>query len=197
MKDPSFTESAARLLQASKAAPEDPQPARPQTSKPHPGNVALAVTKEIKARLQETLEPRYPKAIGEHITLKNGVKFQTPEAEAEQAKFQNAAVEAYASADDGRIQSILVRVNGAEINPNNGRPYHITWSLDPDADVPAHYNKNGKPSKAKPVHAGVIAGMPEYVTPMDEPIRFTLSAAFFPEASAAPAPKPQLAPSNG
>ena len=159
-----------------------------------PGYIALAVPEEIQEQLKVVLKPHYPVFKGNHVTLRLGAKNPSVETDSFIGQFQNAQIEIYGVADDDlAVQCFLVRVNGAEAD-QAGRPYHLTWSINPDMDVPAVYNRNKKPSKAKSMHAAFVAAQPEFRTMWEHTMPFYLSATFYPEKTAVSGPLPQSSP---
>jgi len=127
----------------------------------------------------------------DHITIKMGVEKGSQEEKELLAKFKDAQVVVYGEADNRKAYGdqnevmtnhcFLVEVNGERMNPYTKQPWHITCSYDLEAMVPGCYNKNGKPSKAKPYHSGYVAshyGMETFANPF---LEYTFSAKFYPD----------------
>jgi hypothetical protein len=147
----------------------------------------------MRRKLLDTYPLTHPNFVGEHVTLELGKKQSSPETAVTIAKYQNAEVTVYGLADDGHaVQCLLVSVNGEKINPTNSVPYHITWSLDRDAEVPGAYNRNGRPSKARPTHAGYVAQQQNFITLLPEVLPLKLSAKFYPDENSPVVTAPTL-----
>ena len=85
---------------------------------------AYVLNPSAKERLVQLFPPKYPEAVGHHITIQFGVPSNTPTPE----PAQNVQVVGYA--DDGEgLEALVVAVNGKVKRPD-GSMYHITWSLD-------------------------------------------------------------------
>jgi hypothetical protein len=161
------------------------------------GNIALMVSREAHDIICAAILKRYRVHHGEHITLKLGVKEASDDATKCIGDHENAAVEIYGAADDNKaVQCLLVRVNG-KVADERGRLFHLTWSLNPDVEVPGCYNdvisrkgdkialKEGAPGPARARHSAYIATKEECVTlwPESDIIRLQMSPRFYPEAS--------------
>jgi hypothetical protein len=67
-------------------------------------------------------EPRYARAVADHVTLKFGVPAGTPRPHDTQGEIVGRA-------DDGQgVEAMVVRIAGTSDRPGGGT-YHITWSL--------------------------------------------------------------------
>lgn len=120
---------------------------------------------EIK-RLRTLFPPRYPKPYGDHITVRYNVPLQGTELP------PDAKIEVIGRADDGNgIEALIVTVNGQRYQPD-GRPFHITWSLDPEARTPRTII-NGKVSGHKRYNSwmsGPLIAEGKHTTLFDAPI---------------------------
>jgi hypothetical protein len=164
-------------------------PTRPEApGQPIYGYTALAVPADVQNDLKKIVPPRYPAFKGQHITLSLDASSASPKTHAEIAYFKNTRVEIYGIADDGHaVQCLLARVNGEEKDAT-ARPYHLTWSLDTDADVPAAYNDGKKATKARSGHSVYVASRDEFKTFFDNVIPFELSARFYRFSGSNPIP---------
>lgn len=77
-----------------------------------------------RTSLAERFPPKYPEFVGHHVTVAFPVTKDTPVPPAAQVK-----VVGYADSGDG-IEALVVTVNGHN-DRQDGKRYHITWSLDP------------------------------------------------------------------
>lgn len=99
------------------------------------GYTAFEVPKKARQALATMFPPKYPEFIGHHITNVFGVRNDGTVPVGKQA---NVVVVGYA--DEPGLEALVVTVNGKQMRPD-GRPYHITWSLDRTAGKkPVHSN---------------------------------------------------------
>ncbi|MCB9991131.1 MAG: hypothetical protein H6867_07095 [Rhodospirillales bacterium] len=98
---------------------------------------AFILTKEARQALIDRFPPAYPVVKANHITHRYG-------ADGFGDLFQPKKIEVVGMVDDGNgLQALIVTVNGEQSRPD-GWPYHITWSLDPDKEVPDQYTFEGR-----------------------------------------------------
>lgn len=97
-----------------------------ETSKPRGGYQAFEISHESRSKLVAQFPPKFPEFIGHHITYKFGVKSDIPLPEA-----SNFRVVGYACNDAG-LEALVVEVDGTTVR-EDGKTYHITWSLDREA----------------------------------------------------------------
>lgn len=80
-------------------------------------------------KLIEKFPPKYSKILAHHITVKFGVPSDTPPPPDAEIK-----VVGYADSGDG-LEALVVSVNGETVR-EDGKFYHITWSLEPNKYKP-------------------------------------------------------------
>jgi len=97
-----------------------------ENAKPRSGYQAFEISAESRSRLAAQFAPKFPEFIGHHITYKMGVKSDVPLPEATSFK-----VVGYACNEEG-IEALVVEVDGTTVR-EDGKTYHITWSLDREA----------------------------------------------------------------
>ena len=105
---------------------------------------AFVLDDETRAALLERYPPKYDKVIAHHITVNGGAK-----KDAELPEYEWIKVVGEGDSGDG-LQALAVMVDG-KYHRADGKPYHITWSLDPDKYKPvdsgeliADYSKRWK-----------------------------------------------------
>jgi hypothetical protein len=186
LQDTAFAEEVSAVRGALRATPQG-KPNRPlQAENTIAGNIALALSPEARTQLMAAVEPLYPTFAGEHITLILGAKHPSERTSEDISRFQNARVEIYGVANDSHaVQCLLVRVNDEERDAK-GRPYHLTWSINMEAEAPGEYNKDGKPSRIGFRHAAYVAAQERFIIGWAavDVKNFTFSARFYPEAKA-------------
>jgi len=94
-----------------------------ESGKPRSGYQAFELSSESRSKLAAQFPPKFPEFIGHHITYKTGVKSDVPLPEA-----STFTVVGYAVDEEG-IEALVVEVDGSSVR-EDGRTYHITWSLD-------------------------------------------------------------------
>ena len=105
---------------------------------------AFVLDDETRDDLLARFPPKYEKVIAHHITVDGGAK-----KDSELTDFESLKIVGEADSKDG-LQALVVTVDG-NYNRPDGKPYHITWSLDPDKYKPvdsseliADYSKRWK-----------------------------------------------------
>jgi hypothetical protein len=78
--------------------------------------------------------PKYPKVVAHHVTVQFGVPADT-----EVPPPANVKVIGYADSGDG-LEALVCTVNG-KAEREDGKRFHITWSLDPTKYSPVDSNK--------------------------------------------------------
>lgn len=141
---------------------------------------AFQLPEDERTRLLKALPPTYPLVKADHITHRIGVN-DFDDLFAPQEVLVTGIVD-----DDNGIQALIVTINGQTHKPD-GRPYHITWSLDPEQTLAAPLQTptdamNGttyKPlhSNALITHATENPGQPYDIIPIDPPISITVQPA--------------------
>lgn len=104
--------------------------------------VCYELDEASKDMLMEKFPPKYPDVKYDHITVcMGGLKAYAPE--------PAQKVEVVGIADDGNgIEALIVRINGSPLR-DDGRPWHITGSLDKSKNAPAEFDVFAKPGKEK------------------------------------------------
>lgn len=99
------------------------------------GYIAFELDEQSRNILLKTFPPKYPEAIGQHITYQFGV----PEGTNLPSELKDVKVIGYA--DDGTsLEALVVSINDSTQRPDGGT-YHITWSLDREQGrKPVHSN---------------------------------------------------------
>lgn len=112
---------------------------------------ALILSEKTRNYLLAIFPPVYPDEIGHHVTIKFGVgKNYT------QPSISTADIVAYVDDTKG-CEVFVVEVDG-KIYRADGKPYHITWSIDREAGI-------------KPMHSGEIAKDESIWVKIDPPIQ--------------------------
>lgn len=94
---------------------------------------AYVLTDESRTALLERFPPKYSKVIAHHVTVEFGVPKDVDLPE-------NAELKVVGEADSGDgLQALVVAVNGG-YRREDGKIYHITWSLEPDSYKPVDSN---------------------------------------------------------
>lgn len=119
------------------------------------GYIAFVLTDQSRNELAKIFQPLYDKWIGHHITYEFGVNDSSP-----LPKVSNVQVVGYCS-DYLGLECLVVAVDG-DIRRNDGKIYHITWSL----------NKNRKPVESNNLLAN------QGFTKLDMPIGVDVDAEF-------------------
>ncbi len=129
---------------------------------------AFLLSPETKQALIARFPPAYPQLKADHITYRyGGDDFED--------LFHPEKIEITGIADDGNgIQALIVKVDGAHYKPD-GRPYHLTWSLDSAQKAPDIYTEKGnyRPVHANDLVARILGGTPapgDSFTPIDPPL---------------------------
>jgi len=100
---------------------------------------------EEQKRLLKEFPPRYSKTYADHVTVQFGGSNVPLPQPAEQ-------MEIIGRADDNHgLEALVVRINGS-MKRDDGKIYHITWSLDPDATPGPEIDPNPN-AHYKPVHS--------------------------------------------
>jgi hypothetical protein len=114
------------------------------------GYLAFEIDRVLRDKLLVEIPPAYPRIIADHITIEFGTK---PEV------FTKAdSIEILGLADDGNgLQALVAAVDGHRLRAD-GKPYHITWSLDAAKTAPAEFDPHPHAEKReaqlyKPVHS--------------------------------------------
>lgn len=99
------------------------------------GYIAFELDEKSRNHLLSIFTPKYPKTIAHHITYAFGVPKDT------ELPMQPSSIEVVGYADDGEsIEALVVAIDGS-VKRNDGKIYHITWSLDPEQGrKPVHSN---------------------------------------------------------
>lgn len=102
---------------------------------------AYVLDEQSREALLRRFPPKYSKVIAHHVTVNFGVPSNTPPPPEAVVK-----VVGYADSGDG-LEALVVSIN-SENRREDGKYYHITWSLEPD--------------KYKPVDSGDLIGYGNY-----------------------------------
>ncbi len=99
------------------------------------GYIAFELDERSRNILLKTFPPKYPEAIGHHITHQFGVP------EGTKLPSEPEDVKVIGIADDTiGLEALVVAINGSLSRPDGGL-YHITWSLDREQGrKPVHSN---------------------------------------------------------
>ena len=99
-------------------------------------------------RLLTQFPPKYAKTYADHVTVQfSGNKVSLP-APAKK-------MEIIGRADDNHgLEAMVVRING-DLKRSDGKIYHITWSLDPQATPSPDIDSSSQPHY-KPVHSNTL-----------------------------------------
>jgi len=118
------------------------------------GYTAYEIDNKSKRILLDRFPPKYPNFIGNHITYRMGDKRPLPS--------MPTSVEVVGYIDDGSsIEALVVEINGKALRPD-GKPYHITWSLDKNkGKSPKHSNNLIASGNIVPVSPISINAKPE------------------------------------
>ena len=110
---------------------------------------AYVLDEQSRERLLAKFPPKYSKVIAHHITVEFGVDSNTPPP-------PNAEIRVVGHADSGDgLEALVVSVDG-EKQREDGKFYHITWSLEPD--------------KYRPVDSGDLIGYGKFKLTLPIPI---------------------------
>jgi len=94
---------------------------------------AYVLTDASRNELLERFPPKYSKVVAHHVTVSFGVP-----SDAEAPEIADLKVIGEADSGDG-LQALVVSVNGS-YQREDGKTYHITWSLEPDVYKPVDSN---------------------------------------------------------
>ena len=99
-------------------------------------------------RLLKLFQPRYAKTYADHVTVRfGGSDIPLPEPVRQ--------MEIIGRADDNHgLEALVVRVNGS-LGRADGKIYHMTWSLNPEASPPPEIDPNPQ-ARYKPVHSNAL-----------------------------------------
>lgn len=150
---------------------------------------AFTLSQETRQALLNRFPPKYATLKADHITHRFG-------AEDLNDLFHPKTVEITGTVDDGYgLQALVVKVNGQSNKPD-GRPYHITWSLDPTKEIPDELKSDkerlkNKAKKYKPVHSNNLLihamkspGKPFTIEPIEPPVPITVKPVLIDQKSA-------------
>lgn len=84
--------------------------------------LAYEISHQIREELAERFPPQFPDFIGHHITKVFGVMESAFPEETVEVSIIGYVAEA-------GLEALVVAINGSTKRPD-GKPYHITWSLD-------------------------------------------------------------------
>ena len=153
------------------------------------GYLAFNIDASTREKLLGHIPAAYLKTVADHITIQLTKKPEVlPAAQ---------TIDILGIADDGNgLQALVVAVDGQRLRPD-GKPYHITWSLDPEKMAPADFDPNPKPEKRKaqhykPAHSGALVAdhaQKEFIKYFDMPVSLGGATAVYNEDS-----PPQRAP---
>lgn len=91
------------------------------------GYEAFVLTARARAALKEVFPPTYPDFIGDHITHAFGV----PRKDEANYNVAESHWEVVGRVDDSNgVEALVVRPVGSSASRPDGKPYHVTWSLD-------------------------------------------------------------------
>ena len=99
-----------------------------------------------RERLLQCITPKYPKVYADHVTVQfGGQNIKTP---------KDAPLEIVGKADDNNgLEALIVRVGG-NLQREDGKIFHITWSLDPQKKTPPTIDSQEIPYR--PVHSNAL-----------------------------------------
>lgn len=86
------------------------------------GYLAYELPVQARNDLARQFQPKYPEFVGHHITQQFGVPMDTQQE-------GSAQITVIGYAEEDGLEALVVTVNGAK-RREDGRLYHITWSLD-------------------------------------------------------------------
>jgi hypothetical protein len=114
------------------------------------GYLAFEIDRVLREKLLQMIPPVYSRIVADHITIEFGTKPAViPMAD---------SIEILGLADDGNgLQALVVAVDGHRLRAD-GKPYHITWSLDAVKMAPAEFDPHPHAEHRaaqlyKPVHS--------------------------------------------
>ena len=108
---------------------------------------AYVLNDKKRETLLDIFEPAFSKVLAHHITLIFNAQSDTPIPPIESVEITHFVT------DNNGIEALVVSVNGESIR-EDGSYYHITWSLDPEAALPAYIkNHNNDDTHYNPKHA--------------------------------------------
>lgn len=117
------------------------------------GYEAFVLNSPTREMLMKRFPPKHSDVIGHHITHRFGVRRDQSQPYGQIFKFD---VVGYV--DDGKVEALVVKPGFGQNVRQDGKIYHITWSLDRSAG-------------AKPVHSNDVIA--KGFTTIDPPIPFT------------------------
>ena len=103
--------------------------------------------------LEKRFPPKYPTFVGHHVTVQFGVRDAVPPPPAQ------LKVVGYVDSGDG-LEALVVSVNGSTTR-QDGKIYHITWSLTEGKYKPVDSNTVLKAKRYTIVRSIPINGTPE------------------------------------
>jgi len=87
------------------------------------GYMAYEVPEQVRCELARRFPPKYPDFIGHHITQQFGVENPGD------LMIPHAMINVVGYAEEDGLEALVVSVNGSK-RREDGKTYHITWSLD-------------------------------------------------------------------
>lgn len=110
------------------------------------------LTPQSKEHLRNKYPPKYPRFIGDHVTVQFGGNPTKPK--------ELDSVQIVGYADDGSgCECFLVSVEGSTERPSGGL-FHLTWSIDPARGVKPK-DSNGVVRDADPITPITVRVIPE------------------------------------
>jgi hypothetical protein len=91
------------------------------------GYLAYELPEQARNELARRFPPKYPEFIGHHITQQFGVPIGQLDDVLPRVRSTHIKVIGYAETDG--LEALVVEVNGTK-RREDGKVYHITWSLD-------------------------------------------------------------------
>ena len=138
---------------------------------------------DSKRQLLAAIPPKYPNVVADHITQHFGVPEGTPIPEPKSVKVIGVA-------DDQRgLQGLVVEVDGERTRPD-GKPFHITWSLDASKMAPAEFDAapigKQKAKTYRPAHTNRMVELGSHTTMLEQPIEIKVTGKFVESAMTPP-----------
>lgn len=115
---------------------------------------AYVLDQNSRDALEKRFPPKYPKFIGHHVTVQFGVPADTEAPPAAQLK-----VVGYVDSGDG-LEALVVSISGST-SRQDGKLYHITWSLDPEKYSPVDSNELFKTKRFTIIRSIPVTATPE------------------------------------
>jgi hypothetical protein len=117
------------------------------------GYAAYILTEDKRQTLLKVFEPEFSKAIAHHITYEYGVEMPK-----NMPKIESVELTHHISDGNG-LEVLCVKINGEEMRAD-GKRYHITWSLDPEAALlPSLKAEDDDATTYKPRHANNLIAL--------------------------------------